>query len=269
MDAEPAISLDDVGIRFRVPRRGRRGKGIPRLFGRRRSKFWGIRHISLDVARGEVLGLIGPNGSGKSTLLRTVSGIYRPDEGTATVRGRVGPLLSAGAGLEAGLTGWENVELSGVLLGLTRKQAAAIAQVVAEFADIGEFMDAAVRVYSAGMKARLGFAIAVHSEPEILALDEVLSVGDQEFRERSAAKIREFIDAGKTVVVASHEVETIAGMCGRFVRLERGRVVDQGPPAEVGKRYLDDHGGVAPRRGDAPRARRRRRPLWEDPETGP
>jgi ABC-type polysaccharide/polyol phosphate transport system ATPase subunit len=261
MDA--AISLRDVGIRFRVPRRGRRGRGIPRLIGRRRSKFWGIRHVTFDVGHGEVLGLIGPNGSGKSTLLRTVSGIYRPDEGEAVISGRVGPLLSGAAGLEGSLTGWENIELSAVLLGLTRAQAKAIAQRVAEFAEIPDFMDAPVRVYSGGMKARLGFAIAAHTDPEILALDEVISVGDQEFRERSAAKIREFISRGKTVVVASHEVDTIADLCGRFVRLERGRVVDDGPPARVAKRYLDDHGGKIPTT-DAPRARRRRAPLWAE-----
>ena len=261
MDA--AISLRDVGIRFKVPRRGKRGKGIPRILGSRRAAFWGIRHISLDIAHGEVVGLIGPNGSGKSTLLRTVAGIYRPDEGEALVNGRVGPLLSAGAGLEAGLTGWENIELSGVLLGLTRKQARTIAPAVAEFADIKDFMDAAVRVYSAGMKARLGFAIAVHADPDILALDEVLSVGDQEFRDRSAAKIREFITSDKTVIVASHEVETIADMCGRFVRLEKGRVVDEGPPDRVGERYLADHGGKIPTT-DLPRGRRRRAPLWAD-----
>lgn len=262
---EPAIILRDVGIRFRVPRRGRRGKGIPRLLGRRRSKFWGIRHVSIEVGHGEVTGLIGPNGSGKSTLLRTVSGIYRPDEGEALIRGRVGPLLSAAAGLEPGLTGWENIELSAVLLGLSRRDARRIMQPVADFAEIPDFMDAPIRVYSAGMKARLGFAIAVHSDPDILALDEVISVGDQEFRERSAAKIRDFIASGKTVIVASHEVESIADLCSRFVRLERGRMVDDGPPARVAKRYLDDHGGRIPTT-DAPRARRRRAPLWAEVE---
>ncbi len=258
-----AIALRDVGIRFKVPRRGRGGRGIPRLLGRRRSRFWGIRHISFEVGHGEVVGLIGPNGSGKSTLLRTVSGIYTPSEGQAIVGGRVGPLLSAAAGLEPGLTGWENIELSGVLLGLTRAQAKQIMQPVAEFAEILEFMDAPVRVYSAGMKARLGFAIAVHTDPDILALDEVIAVGDQEFRDRSAAKIREFISAGKTVIVTSHEVDKIADLCSRFVRLERGRMVDDGPPERVAKKYLDDHGGRTPR-GDLPRARRRRQPLWAD-----
>lgn len=262
MTPDPAIRLEDVGIRFRVPRRGRRGRGIPRLVGRGRRAFWGIRHIGLEIPHGQVVGLIGPNGSGKSTLLRTVAGIYRPDEGVATVDGRVGPLLSAGAGLQPGLTGWENVELSGVLLGLTRKQTSAIMNDVAEFADILEFMDAPVRVYSAGMKARLGFSVAVHTDPDILALDEVLSVGDQEFRERSAAKIREFIRSDKTVIVASHEVETVAELCQRFVRLERGRVVDDGLPGEVAERYLADHGGKVPSTGDAPRGRRRRAPLW-------
>ena len=263
---DTAISLREVGIRFRVPRRGRSGKGIPRLFGRRRSKFWGIRHITLDVGHGEVLG---PHRAQR--LGEVDAPPYRrpastgPTRGEAVVGGRVGPLLSAAAGLEAGLTGWENIELSAVLLGLTRAQAKEIVQAVAEFAEIPEFMDAPIRVYSAGMKARLGFAIAVHTDPEILALDEVISVGDQEFRDRSAAKIREFIAAGKTVIVASHEVDSIADLCSRFVRLERGRVVDDGPPAKVAEGYLADHGGKI-RGTDAPRGRRRRAPLWAEQE---
>jgi ABC-type polysaccharide/polyol phosphate transport system ATPase subunit len=259
---EPAVSLRDVGIRFRVPRRGGRGRGIPRLFGRRSSKFWGIRHVTFDIARGEVVGLIGPNGSGKSTLLRTVSGIYRPDEGQAIVRGRVGPLLSPAAGLEFGLTGWENIELSGVLVGMTRAEARAASGAIAEFADIAEFMDAPVRVYSAGMKARLGFSIVVHANPEILALDEVLAVGDQEFRDRSGAKIREFIESDRTVIVASHEVESIAELCDRLVRLERGTVVDEGAPKKVARRYLRDHGPKRVDRDVAAAHRRTRKPLW-------
>jgi ABC-type polysaccharide/polyol phosphate transport system ATPase subunit len=258
----PAISLRDVGIRFRVPRRGGRGRGIPRLVGRRRSKFWGIRHVTLDVARGEVVGLIGPNGSGKSTLLRTVSGIYRPDEGEAVVRGRVGPLLSPAAGLEPGLTGWENIELSGVLVGMTRAEARAASGAIAEFADIAEFMDAAVRVYSAGMKARLGFSIVVHANPDVLALDEVLAVGDQEFRDRSAAKIREFIESERTVIVASHEVESIAGICDRLVRLEHGSVVEDGAPKTVAKQYLRDHGSRTGDRDVLAARRRAKAPLW-------
>ncbi|MEX2457751.1 MAG: ATP-binding cassette domain-containing protein [Actinomycetota bacterium] len=257
---EQAIRLRDVGIRFRVPRRGRRGLGIPRLLGRRRTKFWGIRHVTFDIARGEVVGLIGPNGSGKSTLLRTVSAIYRPDEGESEVSGRVAPLLTAGAGLSPGLTGWENIELSGVLLGLTRRRTNELAQTIAEFADIRDFMDAPIRVYSAGMKARLGFAIAVHADPDILALDEVISVADEEFRERSAQRLREFIDSGGTVVVASHEVESLTDLCRRFVRLEHGEVVDDGEPGEVGPRYLAEHGATRDR--DAPPARRRRAPVW-------
>jgi ABC-type polysaccharide/polyol phosphate transport system ATPase subunit len=245
MAGEPVIALSDVGVRFRVRRRGRRGKGIPMIFFRRRKPFWGIRELSLEVRRGELLGIIGPNGAGKSTLLRTMAGIYQADEGEARIEGRVAPMLSASAGLEPSLSGWENVELSCVLLGRTRAEAAGLATRVGEFAELGRFLDAPVRVYSSGMKARLGLAITLLCEPDILILDEVFSTADREMRERADAQIKDFLASGRTVVMASHEIGVISKAATRLIRLEGGTVVDDGPPGEVAKRYLADQDRAA------------------------
>lgn len=236
---EPAVSVRDAGIRFTVPRRGsHRKRRAPRLFRRSRWELWGLRNVTLDVAHGEVLGVVGANGSGKTTLLRTISGIYRPDEGIVAIRGTVSPVLSLTGGLELPLSGWENVQLSAVLLGLTHRRAQAITAQVAEFAGLERFMDAPVRVYSQGMRARLGFAVALFTDPDILVLDEVMEVGDEDFRARSREKIQEIIDQDRTVVVASHEVESAAALCDRMVRLEQGRIVDEGEPDRVAASYL-------------------------------
>jgi ABC-type polysaccharide/polyol phosphate transport system ATPase subunit len=234
---EPVISARNVGIRFRAPRHTRYGNK-PRLFGARRLTVWGLRGIDLDVARGEMLGVIGPNGSGKTTLLRTLAGIYRPDEGAIIRRGRVAPLLSFGGDLNPGLSGWENIALSGVLLGLTRKRIRAIGEEVAEFAGLGDSLDTEVRVYSAGMKARLGFAVAAFSEPDVLVLDEAMTVGDEDFRERSGEVVQRFLADGRTVIMASHDVSALADACDRLVRLDHGLLVQIGPSVEVAEEYL-------------------------------
>lgn len=234
---EPVLSARNIGIRFRAPRHTRYGYK-PRLFGARRQVVWGIRGIDLDLVRGELLGLIGPNGSGKTTLLRTIAGIYRPDEGEIARRGRIAPLLSFEGGLNPGLSGWENIVLSEVLLGLTRRRTRAIAEEVAEFADLGEFLDAEVRVYSTGMKARLGFAVAVFSEPDVLVLDEAMTVADEDFKQRSREVVRRFLSQGRAVVMASHEIVALAETCDRLARLEHGRMVQIGSPSEVVEKYL-------------------------------
>ncbi len=233
-----AISLQGAGIRFLVPKKGGTGPRS-RLFGPSRSPLWAFRDVTLEISPGQVVGLIGPNGSGKTSLLRTMAGIYRPDEGEVVVRGRIAPILSLSAGLMGRLSGWENIALSGVLLGLSRRQVKEIASAIAEFSGLGEFLDAPVRVYSSGMRARLGFALVAFTDADVLLLDEVMSVGDQEFRERSEAKITELIRSGRTVVLASHNVEKLVEVCNSLVRLEGGRVVDVGDPAEVADRYLD------------------------------
>jgi ABC-type polysaccharide/polyol phosphate transport system ATPase subunit len=234
---EPVVSIRNLGIRFRAPRHTRYGPR-PRLIGARRRIVWGLRGVDLDVARGKLLGLIGPNGSGKTTLLRTIAGIYRPDEGEVRRRGRVAPFLSFAGDLKPGLSGWENIALSCVLLGLTRRRTRAIGEEVAEFTGLGDFLDAEVRVYSTGMKARLGFAVAAFSEPDVLVLDEAMTVGDEDFQERSGEVIRRFLSTGRTVIMASHDIPAITEASDRMARLEHGRVVQIGEPDQVAEEYL-------------------------------
>jgi lipopolysaccharide transport system ATP-binding protein len=236
---EPAVLLEGVGVRFHVQRRTRAGRA-PRLLGAGRWTHWGLEDVSLEVARGEVVGLVGPNGAGKSTLLRVVAGIYRPDRGTVRVRGRVTPFLTPQAGLSSTLSGWENIELGLILLGQSRPKARAAAPAVAEFSGLGEFLDAPIRTYSTGMQARLGFALVAFSEPDVMVVDEVLGAGDEEFRERSQEKIRELIRGGRAVLMASHALPALTDLSDRLVRLERGRVVDQGDPEAVAGRYVED-----------------------------
>lgn len=236
---ESAIALRGVGVRFRVPRRSRRGRA-PRLLGIRRWTLWGLREVSLDVARGEVVGLVGPNGAGKSTLLRVVAGIYAADEGSVEVRGRITPFLTPSAGLSSQLSGWENIHLGAVLLGFSRAEARAIAPRVADFSGLGDFLDAPIRTYSTGMRVRLGFAIIAHADPDVMVIDEALGAGDEEFRERSNRRMHELIRAGGAVLVASHNLRTLTELCHRAIRLEEGRVVDQGPPEDVVATYLED-----------------------------
>jgi ABC-type polysaccharide/polyol phosphate transport system ATPase subunit len=235
---DPPVSLRDVGVRFRVPRRSRLGKA-PRLIGAGKWTLWGLDGVTLDVAEGEVLGLVGPNGAGKSTLLRVVAGIYRPDRGTIRVRGRVTPLLTPTAGLSPALSGWENIELGCSLLGMARRALPELAPRIGDFTGLGDFLDTPIRTYSSGMRARLGFALVAFSEPDVMVVDEVMGAGDEEFRERSQAKIRELIGAGSTVLMASHVLPTLTELCDRLVRLERGRIVDDGDPGAVADRYVD------------------------------
>jgi ABC-type polysaccharide/polyol phosphate transport system ATPase subunit len=237
MGERAAISLRGVGVRFRLPRRARKGKA-PRLFAGRRRTLWGLRGADLDVAHGEVVGLVGPNGAGKTTLLRVVAGIYRPDEGTIAVEGRITPFLTPTAGLSNNLSGWENIMLGAVLLGSSREGARKAAGEIAEFTGLGDFLDAPVRTYSSGMKARLGFALTAFTRPDVMVLDEVMGAGDQEFQERSEAKIRELITGGRTVLMATHALPKLKELCHRVVRLAGGRIVEIGDPEAVAEHYL-------------------------------
>jgi ABC-type polysaccharide/polyol phosphate transport system ATPase subunit len=245
------VSVQDVGIRFMLPRHSRVGR-TPRLFGVGRTVFWGLRHATFDVGEGEVVGVIGPNGAGKTTLLRTVAGIYVPDEGRVRVRGRVGAILSVTGGMMPQLSGWENISLLGILMGVSRRKLRAVTPQIAEFSDLGDFLDAEVRTYSSGMKARLGFAVAAFVDPDVLVIDEVLAVGDQEFRDRSGAVIEDFRNSGRPILIASHDIDRMAKFTTRVLRLERGEVAELGDPSEVTRTYKRVHGGGRPSRPSRP-----------------
>jgi ABC-type polysaccharide/polyol phosphate transport system ATPase subunit len=202
-------------------------------------RFWALHEIDLTVRKGECLGLIGRNGSGKSTLLRIMANIYQPTVGEVIVRGRVAPMIELGVGFQPDLTGQENIYLNTSFYGLSRHETDAIYQRIVEFSELDEFIDVPVKNYSTGMYTRLGFSIAVHLEPEILLIDEVLAVGDEQFRQKCLQRIGELRRRGTTIVLVSHQMEMIEQMCDRVCLLVRGRMEAEGDPANVVVRYRE------------------------------
>ena len=186
------------------------------------NNFQALREVSFTVEPGESVAIIGGNGAGKSTLLALASGVTEPDAGAVKVNGTVAPLLDLGAGFRPDLTGLENLRLNASLLGVTRKRTEEFAARVVEFADLGEFIRDPVRVYSSGMTMRLAFAVAIHVDPEIFIIDEIIGVGDAAFQEKCRAKMLEFRTQKKTLLMASHSADLVAAMCGRAIWLEKG-----------------------------------------------
>ena len=195
--------------------------------------------VSFEVAPGESVGVIGANGSGKSTLLKLLAGILKPTQGEVAVRGRLAALLELGAGFHPEISGRENIEINGLLLGLARREIAARFDAIVRFAEVEEFLDAPVKTYSSGMAVRLGFSIAAHSDPDVLLVDEVLAVGDEAFAHRCLEKFEDFERAGKTLLFVSHDLQLVAGRCRRAIWLDRGRVAFDGLSGETVARYRE------------------------------
>ena len=206
-----------------------------RLLNRERGEkaFWALRGVSFDLVHGESLAVIGPNGAGKSTLLQALAGIITPSEGTIDVRGQVSSLLTLGAGFDQELTGRENILLAGAFLGMDAGEVRRRLDDIIDFTDIGEFIDAPIRTYSMGMRARLGFSIATSVEPDVLLLDEVLGTGDQSFRDKSRQRVLELVKAAKGIVLVTHDMNWVTEFCNRAMLLEHGQIVIEGDPAEV------------------------------------
>ncbi len=200
--------------------------------------FQALEKISVEVKKGEVLGIIGKNGAGKSTLLRLISGIYSPTEGTVKIRGSVAALLSLGAGFQAELSGIDNIYLNGLLLGMTKDSIDNFTKQIVEFSELGDFINEPVKTYSSGMGARLGFSIAVHLHSDIVLIDEVLGVGDKDFKVKSKAKIGELIKSGGTVLLVSHNMDEVQKFSHRVMWLEKGKIKMVGAPEEVIERYM-------------------------------
>jgi ABC-2 type transport system ATP-binding protein len=196
-------------------------------------KFHALRDLSIDVEHGETVALLGLNGSGKSTLLKHISGVMLPDSGTVRTGGRVAGLIEVGAGFHPDLSGRDNVYLNGAILGMTEAEIKDKFDSIVEFAEIGEFIDTEVKFYSSGMYLRLAFSVAVHTDPDVFLVDEILAVGDEPFQKKCLAKIKELAAAGKTLIVVSHDLDLVAHVCERGVLLEHGSVVMDGPVAEV------------------------------------
>jgi ABC-type polysaccharide/polyol phosphate transport system ATPase subunit len=238
VSASPAVSLDGVSKRFFIDRHragGLKERLLDLVRGRRteREELWALRGVSLEIPKGETLAVIGPNGCGKSTLLQVIAGILEPDEGRARARGRVTSLLELGAGFSPDLTGRENVFLNASLHGLTRRDVAPRLDAIVAFAELERFIDMPVRNYSSGMYMRLGLAVAVHLDPEIVLVDEAFAVGDEAFQRKSLHKLREFQQQGVTIVLVSHDPLLVERTAQRAVLLQRGRVAHAGRTAET------------------------------------
>ncbi len=217
--------------------------GLPQRLLRRQSTresryLWALRDISFEVRRGEVLGIIGPNGAGKTTLLKLLSNVTYPTTGRIEVNGRVSSLIELGAGFHPELTGRENIYLNGVILGLTRKEIDRRFDEIVEFSGLGRFLDTPVKRYSSGMYVRLGFAVAAHTNPELLLVDEVLAVGDVAFRSKCYERMLNLLKQGVTILFVSHNMQAISRICTRTLVLDRGQIVFAGPPSEATDFYL-------------------------------
>jgi ABC-type polysaccharide/polyol phosphate transport system ATPase subunit len=260
MQHELAITASGISKRYtlgsgaptmlseRIGTRLLRRRGAPHM--ETRGEFWALQDVSLEVGRGEVVGLIGRNGAGKSTFLKILAGISAPTNGEVELRGRVGTLLEVGTGFHPALSGRENVYLSGTIIGMKRREIHRRYHDIVEFAGLERFMETPVKRYSSGMYVRLGFAVAVHLEPEILLVDEVLAVGDAEFQQKCLARMRAFVDEGRTIVFVSHGMGNIERLCRRTYWFDAGRLAMEGPSADVVSEYLKrigprQYGGVA------------------------
>jgi lipopolysaccharide transport system ATP-binding protein len=224
-------------------------------------ELWALKDVSFEVPPGQALGIIGPNGAGKSTLLKLIAGITVPTRGRIEVRGRVASLIEVGAGIHPELTGRENIYLNGTLLGMSRPEIAAKFDRIVEFAELAPFIDMPVKRYSSGMFIRLGFAVAVHLEPEILLVDEVLSVGDIAFQRKSSERMRHLLQGGRTVLLVSHNLPVIQSACERVLLLRNGQVAAAGPPEEVVRTYVSMFQSTGGSAGT--------RPGWESAEGEP
>ena len=199
--------------------------------------FWALHEVNLNIFAGEMFGLIGPNGAGKSTLLKLVARVMRPTKGRVIVKGRVAPLIEFGAGFHPDLTGRENIFLNGALLGFTNEEMQEKFDRIVDFAELWDFIDVPLRNYSSGMSARLGFAVATDVEPDILIVDEILSVGDESFQRKSFERMTKFRDMGATIILVSHIMETITTLCHRAALIDQGHIQLIGEVDEVVESY--------------------------------
>ena len=239
--AEDIIKVENVGMKFNLSKEkidSLKDYVIKSLKGEvSYNEFWALRDINFTLKKGDRLGILGLNGAGKSTLLKVIVGVFKPTEGKVTKHGKIAPLLELGAGFDPQYTGRENIFLYGAVLGLDKKFLEEKYDEIVKFAELEEFIDVPLKNYSSGMRARLGFAIATIVEPEILILDEVLSVGDAKFRKKSEKKVMSMFDKGVTVLFVSHSIEQVKRLCNKAILLEKGRIIASGDIDEVAEIY--------------------------------
>lgn len=239
--SNPAVKVDNVSVLFNLNKEkvDNLKEYFIKLVTRKLhfTEFWALQDISFTVEKGERLGVLGFNGAGKSTLLKVIAGVLKPTKGSVRVSGVIAPMLELGAGFDLNYSGKENIFLYGATMGYSRKFIEKKYDEIVAFSELGDFIDVPVKNYSSGMRARLGFAIATAVEPEVLILDEVLSVGDAKFRQKSEAKIRSMFDKGVTVLFVSHSTDQIRRLCTRAIILEHGRLVASGDVQSVCAEY--------------------------------
>ncbi len=239
--AKPAIVVKDVSILFNLSKEkvDNLKEYIVKLVTHKLkfNEFWALRDISFTVEKGERVGVLGFNGAGKSTLLKTIAGVLKPTKGTVEVHGVIAPLLELGAGFDMNYSGKENIYLYGATMGYSRKYIEEKYNEIVEFSELQEFIDVPLKNYSSGMRARLGFAIATAVEPEVLILDEVLSVGDAKFKNKSEARVRSMFDKGVTVLFVSHSTAQVRRLCTKAIILEKGKIIANGDVNEVCDKY--------------------------------
>ncbi|MFZ5734945.1 MAG: ABC transporter ATP-binding protein, partial [Pseudomonadota bacterium] len=248
MSSEFAIRCENLGKRYLVPARQQDAGSMGSLVGHLKEYtslvgrddndyFWALRNVSFEIKRGEILGIVGRNGSGKSTLLKILSGVTDPTEGRAEIRGRVGSLLEVGTGFHPDMTGRENVFMAGALLGLSQSEIAAKLDEIIDFAEIDRFIDVPVKRYSSGMYVRLAFSVASLLRSDILILDEALSVGDAVFQQKCFKRLAELRGSECTVVIVSHDLNTISTLCNRMLIMDRGHIKGDGDPSSMTLEY--------------------------------
>jgi ABC-type polysaccharide/polyol phosphate transport system ATPase subunit len=240
--SESVIELENVSLSF--PRRKSLVKLVLGLFQKQENDFTALDKVNLVIKQGEIIGVIGTNGCGKSTLLRIISGIYPPNQGKCKVKGNISLLAGLGTGFSGHQTGRENAILYGSILGYTEEKIIEKLPEIISFSELGEFIDEPIRTYSAGMKARLGLAVASAIQPEILLIDEVLGVGDPTFKEKSTNRIMEMVQEAGTVVIVSHSFGMLSKICDRIVLMEKGKIIQQGDPNEVIQTYYNRAKGI-------------------------
>lgn len=239
--SKPAVEVKDVSILFNLNKE--KIDNIKEYFVKlikhqlMFTEFWALKDISFTVEKGERLGILGFNGAGKSTLLKTVAGVLKPTKGTVHVEGVIAPLLELGAGFDSNYSGKENIFLYGATMGYSRKYIQERYDEIVEFSELKDFIDVPIKNYSSGMRARLGFAIATAVDPEVLILDEVLSVGDAKFRNKSEAKVRSMFDKGVTVLFVSHNTDQVRRLCDKAIILQKGTIIANGEVNEVCDKY--------------------------------
>jgi len=244
------IEFNDISKKFRMGEKVYALRdAIPKLFssifkgygkklkGLKEGEFWAVKNVDFRMKKGEVLGIIGPNGAGKSTILKLLSKITKPTGGEFVVRGRLSALIEVTAGFHPDFTGRENVYFNGAVLGMTKKEVDEKFDEIVEFAGIGDFIDTPVKRYSSGMSARLGFAVAAHVDPDVLLVDEVLSVGDMTFQGKCVQKMKDLLDSGVTIIFVSHNIALVQSLCQRVILLHKGEAIADGSPEEVIPEY--------------------------------